>query len=350
MTRRLASGLAALAVALACAPRLDRPGQRDRDIAEDTRVAFVVAALEESRERWDELIRVSERVRRAGALACRPNVVALLGAYLVDPADYRRDPILRRAAERVFDLGEEQTIAALAPDSPLARAGARVGDGIVAVNGREIRDADALEKRIAEDVVPGADPFTIRVRRGEGSLDLTVEPVPGCRDRVALEEVDDILLASEGLRVERSPDRWLYTITVSRGVMDLTRSEDELAMVLAHLVAHGPLETAGDPREASRRRHAYHQAQIVGLELAADDLGLELAARAGYDVRAAIPFWERLAIEEPGWIDGRSHGYVAHRLDRMRLTVAAIRGAGWAAAPGAGPAVQPRRTSRDPQP
>lgn len=349
MRRRLVAGLAA-GLALACAPRLERPGPRDPAIADDTRVAFVVAALEQSRQRWDELIRVSERVRRAGALACRPNVVALLGAFLVDPADYRRDPILRRAAREVFELGEEQTIAALAPDSPLARAGARVGDGIVAVDGREVPNAEALETRIAEDVVPGADPFTIRVRRGERSLDLTVEAVPGCRDRVVLEEVDDILLASEGRRVERSPERWLYTITVSRGLMDLTRSEDELAVVLAHLVAHGPLETAGDPREASRRRNAHRAVQIVELELAADDLGLEIAARAGYDVRAAVPFWERLAIEEPGWIDSQSHGYVSHRLDRMRWNVEAIRGAGRAATPEPGPAAEPRPTSRDLQP
>ena len=67
-------------------------------------------------------------------------------------------------------------------------------------------------------------------------------------------------------------------------------------------------------------------------ELAADRLGLYMAARAGYDISPAPDFWARIAAERPhdivlnvsreqrGGKDG-PHGRIAERIVQMRKVI-----------------------------
>ena len=69
-------------------------------------------------------------------------------------------------------------------------------------------------------------------------------------------------------------------------------------------------------------------------EIAADRLGLYLAARAGFDVAAAPGLWDRLAVEQPwslsddvehyGSNSVPPHGYMASRAVAVRAIVAEI--------------------------
>ena len=90
-------------------------------------------------------------------------------------------------------------------------------------------------------------------------------------------------------------------IAVYSGLIDkLQITDDELAAVMGHEISHAL-------REHGRERASQQMAAGVGSQLGvllpysrvqeteADRMGVELAARAGYDPRAAIVLWQKMA-------------------------------------------------------
>jgi len=103
------------------------------------------------------------------------------------------------------------------------------------------------------------------------------------------------------------PNAWSMLggkIIVHAGLLDLGLTDDELAAVLGHEIAH------------SLREHAREMLQSSQHEVEADIIGVELAARAGYDPRAAMTFWQKLAT--PG--KARPGGWLStHPSDEIRF-------------------------------
>lgn len=122
-------------------------------------------------------------------------------------------------------------------------------------------------------------------------------------------------------------------IGVNTGLIDLVENDDELAAVMGHEVAHVLLEHGNQRMSAELIRQlgavataaasehydlssdrqtqllaAYGVATTVGgtlpfgrnHEYQADQEGLIIAAKAGYDPRAAITFWEKMAGQGGG--------------------------------------------------
>lgn len=146
-------------------------------------------------------------------------------------------------------------------------------------------------------------------------------------------------------------------IAVFTGLMDqLKLTDDEAAMVLGHEIAHAL-------REHARARIAKTQgtglalslgAALLGLghigdvaanvgtqlltlkfsrsdEIDADLVGLEIAARAGYDPEAAVSLWQKMAAAQkkggggaPAWLS--THPTGADRIERLRENVPRVRG------------------------
>jgi len=119
-------------------------------------------------------------------------------------------------------------------------------------------------------------------------------------------------------------------IAVFTGLLEHVESDDELAAVIGHEIAHvllhhanqrmsaGVLQAAGgiatviltDDMESDQRNAilaAYGIGSQVGIilpysrshETQADLKGLLIAARAGYDPRAAVTFWRKMAAASP---------------------------------------------------
>ncbi|MDO8802937.1 MAG: M48 family metallopeptidase [Elusimicrobiota bacterium] len=114
-------------------------------------------------------------------------------------------------------------------------------------------------------------------------------------------------------------------VAVYTGILPVTENEDGLAVVMAHEVAHalahhgaerisqGELVSLGgaalqagmaqkDPAVQKQVMTAFGLGANVGVllpfsrshEAEADHIGLILMAKAGYDPRAAVPFWQRM--------------------------------------------------------
>jgi predicted Zn-dependent protease len=120
-------------------------------------------------------------------------------------------------------------------------------------------------------------------------------------------------------------------MAVYTGLLPVTQDEDSLAVVVGHEVAHAVARHGGERMSQTlaaelalmgasasmsdmdpEKRDMYLQAMVgVGTlgvilpysrkhESEADELGLYLAGDAGYDPRAAIGLWERMAAESQG--------------------------------------------------
>ncbi|MDA8130608.1 MAG: M48 family metallopeptidase [Elusimicrobia bacterium] len=114
-------------------------------------------------------------------------------------------------------------------------------------------------------------------------------------------------------------------VAVYSGILPLTQDETGLAVVMSHEVAHalahhgaermsqGELVSLGgtalqmgmsnkDPKVQQQVMNAFGMGANVGVllpfsrshEAEADHIGLILMAKAGYDPRAAVPFWQRM--------------------------------------------------------
>ena len=119
-------------------------------------------------------------------------------------------------------------------------------------------------------------------------------------------------------------------IAVFTGLLKYVETDDELAAVIGHEIAHVQLQHANQRMSAEVIRAAVGVATIVGTkdmeesdrnkilaaygigtqvgimlpysrghESEADRVGLIIAARAGYDPRAAISFWQKMSQANP---------------------------------------------------
>jgi predicted Zn-dependent protease len=144
---------------------------------------------------------------------------------------------------------------------------------------------EASEAMIEEQLRLG--PAQLSVLREGRRLDLQLDSRPACPARVRLAR-------------SRQPNAFAngrYAIVTTQ-VMAFTRSDDELAIIVAHEVAHNILEhkqkldEQGVPKGLFRR-FGKNAGRIRATEEEADRLGVQLLAAAGYDTAAIIPFWRR---------------------------------------------------------
>jgi Zn-dependent protease with chaperone function len=241
------------------------------------------AALRALAEADARLVEIGRRLAKGGAGLCR-GMVSNPGWTIEDAEQYR--PELRDQARAVLKLGDYPTVFAVLQDSAAARAGLRQGDEIVAVGGKPVGEAASRASRARQAEVESAlfaGQRAVTVRRQGQAVRFTLAPEQGC--------ASEFLIGRErGLRAASSDGE---RVVVSAEIVDFAASDDELALAMAHELAHNilghnkghaPQRGAGEDRSGSRSRDR---------ELEADRWALYLMARAGYDVSVAPGFWRR---------------------------------------------------------
>ena len=244
------------------------------------------------------LAAIAYRLALAGAPLC-PEPAPLTGLLLHHLGEY--DAEGRRLVLAAWPLTRGPGVLAVVEGSPAAASGLAAGDVIAAVNGAAvpsteailaIRDAkarraaiEATEALIEERLRRG--PVRLSVLRDGAALDLRLDSRPACPARVRLAR-------------SRQPNAFAngrYAIVTTQ-LLGFTRGDDELAIVVAHELAHNildhkaRLESQKVPR-GLLRRFGKNARRIRTTEEEADRLAVRLLAAAGYDTAAIIPFWRR---------------------------------------------------------
>jgi beta-barrel assembly-enhancing protease len=313
MIRRLAP-IAAVALVLLGTPQPVPAQSRPSASASDS-----LAALRKQEER---LIRLGERLATAAADAgwCEP--AQSLGWTLGELGQYPKS--LRQHVRRAWALpdGPALFVSALAPDGAAARAGLQPGTGIVSIDGNSpMRNVMAEASRHAlannERVIDAAlarGPLRIETVSRDGTraaYDLIGRAA--CPSRFELSAEDEEQAYADGSVVQVTAGMGRYT----------NDSDDELAGVIAHELAHNMLrhiprsEEAGTPTDYTRHLGRYARISRK-MEEEADRLSVWLLAAAGMNPEAPVTFWRRFGPNhDSAHPFGRLH-------DPWRTRVAAI--------------------------
>lgn len=275
---------------LAMAPAVDAADVRAL-LADDVRVA-----------------RVGTRLAQNGGCDAR---LSAPGMVVQDAAQYA--PALRPVARQALGLGTLPTIVAVLPGGAAAQAGLAPGDEILAVDGARVPEArpgksfDRLGR--VETMIEGGlarDGLRLTVRRSGATRDVRVPSTTGCRSRFQMQPGTKLNASADGTYVQ-----------VSGALVAFATRDDELALIMAHELAHNILGHKAKLDAAGVSRGLFaglggNGARIRETEAEADRLALYLMARAGYDISIAPAFWERFGRKaDPVLSDGTHAGWRA---------------------------------------
>ena len=269
--------------------------------------------------RAKELRRVEDiafRIEAANQDLCadrRPRI----GASWATPEAF--DAKAREAAVEVYGLGSGLTVTGVVSGGPAAAAGLQPGDVVVSLNGEAAPAGKAagekFSKQLAAAMGQATAPVTIVVRRAGQETPVAVTPVLACGYGVAVEDSSEINAYADGA-----------VIHINRGILKLATTDEELALVIAHELAHN------GQHHIQAQKHNGRMAAIPGVlidlaaaangvdtkgkftklgmaigqahaapefEAEADYVGMYYMARAGYSTDGVEDFWRKMAVEAP---------------------------------------------------
>jgi beta-barrel assembly-enhancing protease len=244
----------------------------------------------------------SWRIASRNADTC-PKLWAALGVSLHHVSQY--EPAYRAAAQAAFGLDDSYpSLLAVAEGSPASAAGLKPNDTLRAVNGADLADKSRVQKRAASygavsaamaalEALPEQRAAILSIERGGQRLEVSVTPQNVCRSRVELAPGNAINANANGLVAQ-----------ISGRLVNWIEGDDELALVIAHEMAHNLLD---HPKRLNEKSPLSGLATSLGLsgkaqrqmELEADRVGIIMAAGAGYNYKIAPDFWAKLNSNSP---------------------------------------------------
>jgi hypothetical protein len=310
-----------------------QPNKADTERLEaDQRRAAAERYLEQRgsvRRRFDDqarLLRVYHRLAMANVELCDTDIGPRIGAYVRSEADFSHG--YRDAARAELGIDQDLTVIAVADGSPAHEAGLREGDHLVSFNGQTIEPGtrgQEFERDVQKTLLADA-PYEVRYTRGDAENTTLLTPRTGCRYRARI--------APGAFPDAYADGRSVYLTT---GMMRLTQTDDELAVIVAHGMAHN-----AESHAARRQRYSMGgmvldiaAMMLLGIntggglaeatanalsddfETEADYLGTYMMARAGFDYESALAFWQKLALalaDSDVAIERYSHPFQPDRL------------------------------------
>lgn len=358
-TRRLAGklsnalGCLALALLAACAsPQMPPPGQAElpavpaapaeaaprlpEQPVQSAPAAAVapekIAALRSWVDQQERLYALAAPLLINSTPLCKRNAQALLG--LTAKTQYSYSNYFADAARTAYGLDNRLRVMSVLAGSGAEKSGMRRGDVLLAIEGRPLPkgpDAEQDAARLITAKMRGHGKVRLTVEREGAEIPVDVPLTQACAISVELGNSDDVAGYADGRRA-----------MVTRGMLAYTRSDDELAYVLAKEIAHAVLMVSPRPNmaatiEALRLPIPSSSAAAIAshikpyspvMDATADKLSLYMLARAGYKIDDVLPFWKKLADRYP--VDMRNaytslHPSTAYRVSVMTAVLRTVK-------------------------
>ena len=231
---------------------------------------------------------------------------------------YSFDSKFRSAARDGLGLAEAPQATFVWTGGAADLAGLTVGDVVTAVQGVAIKTGPAAMgdlSRKLKDALAAGDSVRLTVSGPAGERVLAMKGEPYCAYEVRLDDSSDINAFADG-----------EAIIVTRGMLRLASTEQELALVVGHELAHnseghigskrknatagmvggmaldlllaaGGVNTQGAFGKAGAQAGAGYAS--AAFESEADYVGLYYMARAQYETKGAADFWRKMSVEAP---------------------------------------------------
>jgi membrane-associated protease RseP (regulator of RpoE activity) len=249
---------------------------------------------------------------------CKSHARNLLGFTAKNRYSYP-DGEYNEAAHIGLGMDERLQVTEVLAGSGAAKAGLKVGDGLVAAGGKPLptgRHALSGAGAIFAPLVASSASLPLTIDRRGASKQLTIPVTRACAYAIELGNSDNVNAYADGKR-----------IMVTRGMIEFARGDDELAYVVATALAHNVLGHAGAQRNQATIGSIIDNlvlvkpddSMLIGsggikampaeMDAAADRLAVYMLARAGYNIDGADDFWKRLASTHPATV---LNGYVAN--------------------------------------
>jgi hypothetical protein len=278
------------------------------------------AGFETLRAQDLRLAAVAHRLSIANKASCAASIEAQSGLVLHGIGQYDAED--RAAAARHFGFDAGVAVMAVVPGSAAHAAGISADDRLIAVNGHELDrhkagsgrvEVDAAEALLREELGKGA--ATLRISRAGKLLDLPLQADQGCSLRAEV-------LVTKSVNAWANGER----IMVAAKLLDRCRTENELALVVAHELAHNllghrkHLASLRVPESGFLRGLGAGSSRIRETEEEADRLGVRLALSASYDVGKAVAAWS--SFLERGAPSGATHPSGSRRIALLQRAAA----------------------------
>ena len=287
-------------------------------------------AVSEMVEEQKRISRVHRTLSVKSHALCGDLVGPDVGLYAMTKPKGNFGPVL----ESKYGIGDRRTVLFVLEGGPAEAAGIKPRDVIKSVNGVQMTDRDGLVK-LYEKVGP-EDPLTYEIERSGETLSIVVKPDRACRFPIALGPQQTINAFADGRQV-----------VITRGMVNFTRNDDELALVISHEMAHNIMKHIEARKQnmgvgvladialilLSRGQVNPNISQVAGgaysqeFEAEADYVGLYVMAQAGMPITDAPKFWRRMAAAHPASIKtnhSASHPSTAYRMVALEEAVKEI--------------------------
>lgn len=221
---------------------------------------------------------------------------------------------LRDGARRELGLGDEPVIVFVRPGSAAQSAGLRKGDQLFGENNEPL---SAPSKALNRHITEGMEMVRMRQSNREPVI---LDGGESCYYPAVLRMSPSINAFANG-----------RTIVVTAGMMNFVESDDELAYIIGHELAH-------NTQSHIRKSITNYVLSLGGtrytriFEQEADYVGLYYMVRAGYDPSKVEDLWRRLALQSLRPI-GRAKTHPAYpsrsvQIEATRAEIEAKRAAG----------------------
>jgi beta-barrel assembly-enhancing protease len=330
-----------IGLASCVAPQTRTPNVNNESAAEETKKQQALV-VEDHINNYKKLQLVTSKIVTKGVDLCADKTGPYYGFDYWNQDSFSEG--LKDAAKSHYNLGEPFQILYIIPDSPAQKAELKEGDVLVSINDWLIPRSKETKKQITEKLATlGKDATSINLtyQRNGTEHKTTVLPTKACDFKAHLAPDDVKNAFADG-----------KNIVVYKGMMDFFKSDEEIALVVSHELAHnamkhidakqknamvggifgllldvaaaaGGVNTNGEFSKAGAGLAG--NSYSVEFEQEADYVGLYFMKNAGYDIEHAADFWRRMAVSNSQAITVKtSHPTTPQRFLAIEETVKEI--------------------------